>query len=50
MAVLDELESGTPLESLSTSDEETQTPSVDSPSPLTLKTLTILRIPRTGRY
>ncbi|KAM0482452.1 hypothetical protein ACHAPX_002970 [Trichoderma viride] len=37
MAVLDELESGTPLENLSTSDEETQTPSIDNSSPLTFE-------------
>lgn len=36
MAVIDELENGTPLESLSTSDEETQTPSV-GPIPLTFE-------------
>lgn len=37
MAVLDELENGTPLESLSTTDEETQTPSLDNSSPLTFE-------------
>jgi hypothetical protein len=37
MAVADEIENGTPLRSLTLSDEETPTPSLASPSPLTFE-------------